>query len=352
MVEILPKMQSHETNTKLEVQNIPDIPKSREIFTGDINQAVITVQQITGSEITPEWWGEKVGNHGATEDILDRFDAAFEEYVHEQMGFVPREANEKTNEEIISEANDELAKFDEKFGDDPGSAPLKAEFIDALEDHLKEKYFPDDESHKIAFEKSKFDQIFEKYPGSEQKIAFSESGIEVVACGRELSENEAKVISGAIQKIAEKIGEPGAERLFGDVKLYAGEELIEGGGLALPRSKAVLVDIKKIGTTISQMEDMLSKTGEYRTGDQSNLVENPAEHEALELAIVHEFGHILEHKVHGDVDKGFADLDQNEAPTEYGSKSAREDYAESFMYYIYDGDLSEGRKRIIEKDAQ
>lgn len=53
------------------------IPKARSLFRGDINQAVITVQKITGIEITPEWWSKNVGNNGTSEDILDRFDKAY-----------------------------------------------------------------------------------------------------------------------------------------------------------------------------------------------------------------------------------------------------------------------------------
>lgn len=144
MIEMLSNMKNPETNTGLEVANRSDIPKSREIFTGDINDAVIKVQQITGFEITPEWWGEHVGNHGATEDILDRFDTAFEEFVHEQMGVSsPEDVAAAPERAVLAEADTELQQFDEQFGDDPGAAPLKIEFLNDLEDHLKEKYFSD-----------------------------------------------------------------------------------------------------------------------------------------------------------------------------------------------------------------
>ena len=64
---------------------LPDIPKSKEIYGGDINDAVIAVQKITGYEITPEWWTKYVGNDGSTEEILERFDTAFEKFVREQI---------------------------------------------------------------------------------------------------------------------------------------------------------------------------------------------------------------------------------------------------------------------------
>jgi hypothetical protein len=342
-------MNSQEINTNLEAQNNSVIPKSREIYIGDINDAVIKVQEITGFEITPEWWSENVGNEGATEDILDRFDIAFAEFVLHQGGAdslnSEHQVVDRYKAEVINEAEKELEEFDKTIGDD--SEPSRSEFIEALTDHLKEKYFPEDDAQKLEFESTRYNQIFEKHPESEQRIEFSAAGIEVVSCGRELSDHETAVIRSAIGKISGKIGESETESLFGGVRLYAGDGLIEGGGLALPRFNSMAIDLEKIGVTISQMENMLGETGEYKIGDQSKLVDDPNEHEALELAIVHEFGHILEHKTYGDVDRGFAEVDQSDAPTEYGSKSPREDYAESFMYYIYGGRLDSARLGIL-----
>lgn len=61
------------------------IPKARELFRGDINDAVIRVQKATGIEITPSWWDSNVGNGGSTEQILDRFDKAYEAYTTERQ---------------------------------------------------------------------------------------------------------------------------------------------------------------------------------------------------------------------------------------------------------------------------
>lgn len=123
-------------------QSVPQIPKSREIFTGDINDAVIRVQQITGYEITPEWWSEQVGNQGATEEILDRFDNAFEAYVQDEIGIEADDPNKsKDDPQVLAEAEAELDRFDQQYGSDPGSAPLRKEFLEALSKHLHEKYF-------------------------------------------------------------------------------------------------------------------------------------------------------------------------------------------------------------------
>lgn len=59
------------------------IPKATELFKGDINDAVIQVQKITGVEITPAWWAENVqyDADNSTETVLARFDAAYAQLV-------------------------------------------------------------------------------------------------------------------------------------------------------------------------------------------------------------------------------------------------------------------------------
>ncbi len=54
------------------------IPKAKQLFRGDINDAVIRVQQLTGVHIDPAWWNAHVGNSGTTDQILEKFDKAYE----------------------------------------------------------------------------------------------------------------------------------------------------------------------------------------------------------------------------------------------------------------------------------
>jgi len=127
---------------------LPDIPKSKEIYSGDINDAVITVQKVTGYEITPEWWARYVGNDGSTEEILERFDAAFERFVREQITGVSmdeQEENPSDNKQLaLREADEEYDKFNEQFKDDPEYNKLSKEFLEALKVHLMNKYFPEE----------------------------------------------------------------------------------------------------------------------------------------------------------------------------------------------------------------
>lgn len=60
------------------------IPKAQQLFRGDINDAVIRVQQATGVNIDPSWWNSNVGNDGTTEQILDRFDKAYEKLLEQK----------------------------------------------------------------------------------------------------------------------------------------------------------------------------------------------------------------------------------------------------------------------------
>jgi len=83
---------------------MPDIPRSREMFRGDINDAVIQTQLSTGVEIDKGWWDSEVGNHGSTESILDRYDAAYPEYVEQHIAPQSQE-NVGVDETEVAEHN-------------------------------------------------------------------------------------------------------------------------------------------------------------------------------------------------------------------------------------------------------
>ena len=83
--EVLPGLKAEELQASLTEGKEQDmnIPKAAELFSGDINAAVIQVQKITGIEITDSWWKEHVQYDGdsSTETVLARFDAAYAELV-------------------------------------------------------------------------------------------------------------------------------------------------------------------------------------------------------------------------------------------------------------------------------
>lgn len=79
--EYMRKLNSKPYRPRKEEDMNGDIPKARKLYKGDINAAVIAVQKATGIEINGAWWTEHVGNNGSSEEILDRFDKAYGEYV-------------------------------------------------------------------------------------------------------------------------------------------------------------------------------------------------------------------------------------------------------------------------------
>lgn len=203
------------------------------------------------------------------------------------------------------------------------------------------------EQQKVDFEKAALTRLYEEFPIEEQKLIATISGVEIIACGTEPTESQMATIARAIDRIKEKAGE--SSELFEGLKMYL-VDLGENGGQALGREGVIIVNTSKMGITVGEMEDQMELSGRYRKGDQSRIVGNDAD--AAEVGIVHEFGHILEYRAHGDLDKAFTHLDPGKSPTYYGTKFPREDYAESWMYYIYGGPITDDRKQIIQSDLE
>ncbi len=83
----------------------PDVVKSAEVYQGDINNAIIKAQQMTGPEIDEAWWNQHVGNNGSNESILERFDVAYvskvaeEQSVSKEDNQLPLENNDSSSSE-------------------------------------------------------------------------------------------------------------------------------------------------------------------------------------------------------------------------------------------------------------
>jgi hypothetical protein len=130
-------------------EKLPRIAKSREFFTGDLNDgvsfsfndAVIAAQKEMGPTLylTPDSFGDIMPSDWATMRVgqaLDAFDRAYETWAWQQLGY---------SEETITEARDAEAKpdthtietgeqiseamtaFDERFANDP-TAPPRQEY--------------------------------------------------------------------------------------------------------------------------------------------------------------------------------------------------------------------------------
>jgi hypothetical protein len=337
-----PEKNSEETQKLEKLQ----IPKSREIFTGDINAAVITVQQITGIEITPEWWDKYVQKNGTIQDtgeILDNFDEAFSEYVLELQGFEGLGFSDRDLAEIkaIQEIKDALQ-----------DGRLKE---DDLDQYIKDliawidQEFPidiDDES-KVEYERS----IYAKLNPETERLKIdipNEFGIsfELNSQEMDLDEDLLEALALSLRKLSERTGE---YDVFNSIRVVLCEDgAIEGGGQALAREGIVIINISK--------PPLIEETGKHLTdnrflnpGDWTSL--NVPNDSAIALTLIHELGHVAEFRKFGDYGVVLSGLDRSESPTRYGGQDASEDFAESFAYAVFGGELEKSRLQALRENG-
>jgi hypothetical protein len=202
------------------------------------------------------------------------------------------------------------------------------------------------EQEKFLFEKRRIKELFQQFPEETWQHVANFGDIDISAYGTEHYQDHVVNLENGYKRIHAKIG-PAASKLFNGVRVFIAPEA-PNGGQALPRQNAIILDANKMGMSVGEMEDLLAAKGEYRAGDQSRLVGR--EVNASELGFVHELGHILEYRAHSDMDIAFSQLDPQTSPTMYGQSSPREDYAESWLYYIYNGRLDKQRLEILKDD--
>ncbi len=111
-----PEIESNPEDIKQKAgELLADVPKSREIYTGDINQAVVRVQIITGITIDAGWWQSNVGNDGSTEEILHRFDDAYAKKYLFEHGIDMDQVQEMADIEVSPEAQASLRAEEEAW---------------------------------------------------------------------------------------------------------------------------------------------------------------------------------------------------------------------------------------------
>lgn len=334
--EQLPK---HETNNQL-----PNIPKSREIYSGDINDAVITVQQITGYEITPDWWLRHVGNDGTTEEILDRFDDAFENFVYQKIlqetNINPYNALEETEANlgldlqeqsiILDEANNEFDKFNEQFAQNPEYSQLSTEFVDALRNHLIAKYYPQDIETKTDSILSINIEISKDYSDSEKHQLIESTNQALIMIDEFMGGHAAKVFKG--------------------LSINIGEGLAPGGGEALSAENKVNLNGRAM---LMSLAEMRTKVPDYSESElRGSTIEENEPGGALKYTLVHEMGHILDELTkEGNVRHR---IPASESPTRYGrepdewnSEKDHEAFAEGFAGAVWGMRISEALRKVI-----
>lgn len=319
-----------ETNNKL-----PDIPKSKEIYSGDINDAVITVQKVTGYEITPDWWAKYVGSDGSTDEILERFDTAFEKFVREQITGEPMDEQENEpadkQEQILHEADDEYAAFNEQLKGDPEYDKLSREFLEALHAHLTNKYF-----------------LGEATQDNENRLVF---GIDIEVSD-EYDEQERQQLTVATKEALAAVDEylsGGAEDIFSGLTIRIGENVAQGGGEAISDKNLVNLNGRPMLMSISEMRGVAGYHTEELTGSSIDEDEKGG---ALKYTLVHEMGHILDELTEtGDKMHRVAAVESptvyGREPDDYNSEKDHEAFAEGFAHMIYGMPVSEALAKAI-----
>lgn len=205
--------------------------------------------------------------------------------------------------------------------------------------------------NKANYDAAVLQRLNEAYPPEHQFAMGQLGGMEIISCGGEATAEQMQMIRRAYDRIRAKLGDD-ANKVLSGIRMYLAAPEGVGGGEALPNEDVIILNTAKMGVTVGQMEAMSEANGSYERGDQSRLVGD--DYDASELGTVHEIGHILEQRAHGGQAVGFANLDQSQAPTWYGQQEGKyhEDYAESWMYYIYGGDITEDRQAILQADIE
>lgn len=333
-------MAIEQVNIKETKNQLPDIPKSKEIYSGDINDAVITVQQVTGFEITPEWWAVHVGNDGSTDEILERFDSAFEKFIREQVTGEPateQEINQaETRRIIIREADDEFGKFNEQFKGDPDYEKLSGEFLIALHAHLKNKYLSG-ETTGSQEEEPDFGitiELSDEYDDTE----------------RERLTDATSIALGAVDVLLD--GE--TKNIFNGLTIKIGEGVASGGGEAIAAKNMITLNGQSMLMSIAEMRGVAGyKKGELTGG---TIDENePAG--TLMYTLVHEMGHILDELTEsGDKMHRVSSVESptvyGREPDQYNTEKDHEAFAEGFAHLVYGMPTSQILEKAVRETIQ
>lgn len=197
-------------------------------------------------------------------------------------------------------------------------------------------------------ESSRVDSMLQQF-GAEQHTLAQVGGIEVIGLGnKEQMKALAPAAQIALDRLQTRFGGQ-LEAAFPGLKIYFADGVIDGAGEALADENAVIMDASKAAMSVGEVEDLLVGMGELNTGDWTSKVGRDISYG--EITIVHEMGHMLEARAHGEEGTAFADLSLDGAVTKYGSKANNEDYAEAFFYDTYGLEVSADRKAILDRDV-
>ena len=199
-------------------------------------------------------------------------------------------------------------------------------------------------------ESNRVDAMLQQFGEDEKHLLVEVDGVEVIGLGsKESVEGLASAAETALAKVEAHFGGKLSE-VFSGLKIYFADGVIEGGGEALAGENAVIIDATKGKMSVAAAEDYLAGIGELENGDWSRRVGPEVTY--AEITTVHELGHILEAKTHGQEGTAFVGLSREDAPTKYGKKASNEDYAESFFCSVYGAQIEPQRQAILDADIR
>jgi len=197
-------------------------------------------------------------------------------------------------------------------------------------------------------EPGRVDAMLQQF-GAEQHVLCSMGSIEVIGLGQpEQMEALALAAQSALDRLQAQFNGQ-LEVAFPGLKIFFADGVIEGGGEALANENAIIMDASKAMMSVGEVEDLLVEAGELNPGDWTTIVGREISYG--EITIVHEMGHMLEARAHGEEGVAFAALPLDGAATKYGRKAHNEDYAEAFFQDAYGLGVDAERKAILDRDV-
>ncbi|MBI2798014.1 hypothetical protein HYX70_01780 [Candidatus Saccharibacteria bacterium] len=207
------------------------------------------------------------------------------------------------------------------------------------------------ELQKSAEERAVLTKLESLYPPDQQTTLIKQGegsdAAEVILCGSEQAPPQLlEAVQNATSRLEAVFG-TSLDKAMPGLKVYVADGVIEGGGLALGKQNAVIVDRQKGLLSVQDAETTTVELGFLNPGDWTRLSGESGASLVAETNLVHEVGHILDERVHGH---SSTPTFEGEAPTRYGDSAPQEDYAESFLYYAYGKKLAGNRSKVIADD--
>jgi hypothetical protein len=136
-------------------------------------------------------------------------------------------------------------------------------------------------------------------------------------------------------------------KLFRNTTITVGNNLINSGGSANAEKMEIILDASKNSMSLKNAESYLVSEKILNKGDWTKVVSQSTKPwSCLVYQLIHEFGHIVDGKSHGNCYKR---VEVKVSPTKYGLQNKSEAFAELFTYWIFGIRLDKNLESIVDK---